>query len=105
MSSTNGTLEAVVSGASVGTVDPHSIIDYLVSVLSVTLGANKRELESEGSLLSTQQKSSTLQRCTQFAVDTQVALYVQKDLQHLHEVAQANGNASKFLDEIVKTLH
>lgn len=61
-------------------VDSAALIQYLVDVLRATLGALKTELESTGSLLSEAKYSETVQRCTRFASESQVALYVQKDL-------------------------
>ena len=34
------------------TIDPKLVVDYLVSVVSITLGATRDDLESPGSLLS-----------------------------------------------------
>jgi len=61
-------------------VDSGTVIQYLTEVLQVTLGALKSELESAGSLLSATKYSETAQRCTRFASESQVALYVQKDI-------------------------
>lgn len=61
-------------------VDSSAVVQYLTEVLQVTLGALKTELESAGSLLSKAKHSDTVQRCTRFATEAQVALYVQKDL-------------------------
>ena len=61
-------------------VDSGAVIQYLTEVLQVTLGALKTELESTGSLLSSAKYNDTVQRCTRFASEAQVALYVQKDL-------------------------
>ncbi|PYH83869.1 hypothetical protein BO82DRAFT_305978 [Aspergillus uvarum CBS 121591] len=69
-------------------VDPSAVIQYLIGVLQVTLGALKTELESTGSLLSEAKYNETVQRCTRFASESQVALYVQKDLV---AAGEANG--------------
>ncbi|XMA10611.1 hypothetical protein WAI453_003402 [Rhynchosporium graminicola] len=61
-------------------VDPSIIIEYLSSVLEITLGATRKELEATGSLLSPENRIHTLQRCSRFASENQVALYVTKDL-------------------------
>lgn len=61
-------------------VDSDAVIQYLTEVLQVTLGAQRSELESAGSLLSESKYNETLQRCTRFASEPQVALYVQKDI-------------------------
>ena len=60
--------------------DPSVVVQHLTEVLQVTLGALKRDLESSGSLLSKAKYSETVQRCTRFASETQVALYAQKEL-------------------------
>lgn len=69
-------------------VDPSAVIQYLIGVLEVTLGALRTELESTGSLLSEAKYNETVQRCTRFASESQVALYVQKDLV---AAGEANG--------------
>ncbi|KAJ6144523.1 hypothetical protein N7470_008418 [Penicillium chermesinum] len=61
-------------------VDSGAVIQYLTEVLRVTLGASESELESAGSLLSSARYNDTVQRCTRFASEPQVALYVQKDI-------------------------
>ncbi|GCB22020.1 dynein heavy chain, cytoplasmic [Aspergillus awamori] len=61
-------------------VDSNAVIEYLSEVLRVTLGALRSELESTGSLLSPARYNETVQRCTRFASESQVALYVQKDV-------------------------
>jgi dynein heavy chain 1 len=71
-------------------VDSGAVIQYLSEVLQVTLGAQKSELEAAGSLLSESKYSETLQRCTRFASESQVALYVQKDIVAAEET---NGEA------------
>ncbi|KGO60550.1 Dynein heavy chain, domain-2 [Penicillium expansum] len=69
-------------------VDSGAVIQYLTELLQVTLGAQRSELESAGSLLSESRYNETLQRCTRFASEAQVALYVQKDIVIAEE---ANG--------------
>ncbi|KAJ5177895.1 Dynein heavy chain domain-2 [Penicillium coprophilum] len=66
-------------------VDSGAVIQYLTEVLQVTLGAQRSELESAGSLLSELKYNETLQRCTRFALEAQVALYVQKDIVTVEE--------------------
>ena len=67
------------------TVDPNIIVEYLASVLETTLGASRRDLEKNGSLLSKSQSSDTVQRCTRFATESQLVLYVQKLVTPLQE--------------------
>jgi dynein heavy chain 1 len=73
--STNG----LASGA-FPTIDSSVVVEYLASVLEITLGAKRKDLESAGSLLAKARYSETVQRCTRFATESQVALYVQKDI-------------------------
>ena len=62
------------------TVDPTFVVEHLAKLIEANLGATRRELESIGSLLSKPKSSDTIQRCTRFATESQVALYVQKDV-------------------------
>ena len=61
-------------------IDPILFLDYLVNLLEVTLGAKRDQLESRDSLLSRSSYADTLQRCTRFVRESQVALYVQRDV-------------------------
>ncbi|CAJ2513502.1 Uu.00g016210.m01.CDS01 [Anthostomella pinea] len=69
-----------VSPAAFIAVDPNLVVDYLASVVTIALGATRAELESPSSLLSDANYADTVQRCSRFATDTQVALYIQKDI-------------------------
>lgn len=61
-------------------VNPITVLDYLIDVITLTLGTTKRELESGASLLSKTRYSETLQKCSKFAGDGTVALYASKEL-------------------------
>ncbi|KAF3061368.1 Dynein heavy chain, cytoplasmic [Daldinia childiae] len=61
-------------------IDPALVVDYLASVVTIALGATRSELERPGNLLSKENHDDTVQRCTRFATDTQVVLYIQKDV-------------------------
>ena len=61
-------------------IDPGIVVQHLVDLLEITLGASTEDLESHGSLLSESKQHDTVQRCTRFASEPQVALYVLKDL-------------------------
>ena len=61
-------------------VDPILIVEHLASVLQITLGATRKELENANSLLSKSRYQDTISRCTRFASENQVALYVTKDI-------------------------
>ena len=78
--STNG-----LAAGTFPTVDPNVIVEYLASVLETTLGASRKDLERNGSLLSKSQFSDTVQRCTRFATESQLVLYVQKHITSLQE--------------------
>ncbi|KAF7903405.1 uncharacterized protein EAF01_006454 [Botrytis porri] len=61
-------------------IEPKVLVDFLASVLEITLGATRDDLEQTGSLLSEAQYSDTAQRCTRFASEShQAVIYVQKD--------------------------
>ncbi|PLN79159.1 dynein heavy chain [Aspergillus taichungensis] len=90
-----GVPNGVSAPTQVSSVDSSAVIQYLVDVLQVTLGALRTELESPGSLLSDSKRSETEQRCTRFALESQVALYVQKDFVASEETNGADdGEAS-----------
>ncbi|KAK4240895.1 dynein heavy chain, N-terminal region 1-domain-containing protein [Achaetomium macrosporum] len=69
-----------VGNAPFAAVDPVRVVDHVAVLLQAALGATRAELEAPGSLLSKTRYPDTLQRCTRFALDAQVALYIQKDL-------------------------
>lgn len=68
------------NGTDAFVIDPLIVVEYLASVLEITLGATRKELENHGSLLSPDSRSHTVQRCSRFASENQVALYVTKDI-------------------------
>ena len=78
-----------------GSLDTSSVVDYLVDVLGVTLGASPEDLERPGSLLSRSKKDDTIQRCTRFASDSQVVLYVQKDSVAADHANGVNGSLGR----------
>ncbi|OJJ50928.1 hypothetical protein ASPZODRAFT_57610 [Penicilliopsis zonata CBS 506.65] len=78
----------------VSLVDPNVLIHYLVEVLQVTLGASRADLESTGSLLSKAKYNETAQRCLRFASESQVALYVQKDVVESEETDGADDGSA-----------
>lgn len=61
-------------------INPSIVVRYLVDLLGITLGASTEDLENHGSLLSESKRHDTVQRCTRFASEAQVALYVLKDI-------------------------
>ena len=76
---TNG-INGVNTGAPLVAMDPARVVEHLAHLLEAALGASRDELEATGSLLSKARYNDTLQRCTRFANDTVVSLYIQKDL-------------------------
>lgn len=74
------TISNGVAPTAFSTIDPSLVVEHLASVLEIALGASRKELENEHSLLSKSRYSETVQRCTRFATESQVALYVQKDI-------------------------
>ncbi|OKL56213.1 Dynein heavy chain, cytoplasmic [Talaromyces atroroseus] len=80
VAATPGVTNGLAATAQVSAADPNVVVQYLTDVLQVTLGATKRDLEAIGSLLSQAKYSETVQKCTRFASESQVALYVQQDI-------------------------
>lgn len=81
----------VPSTNSFTSIDPNLVVQHLSHVLQVTLGASTVDLEAPGSLLSKSRRSDTIQRCTRFASESQVALYVQKDAVSADQANGTNG--------------
>jgi dynein heavy chain 1 len=77
------------------TTDPNAVVQHLIDVLQITLGALRKDLESVGSLLSKAKYSETIQRCTRFASESQVALYAQKDIAASDQVNGTDDGAGK----------
>lgn len=73
---TNG----LTSPAPFPTIEPERVLDHLIAVCVVALGASKEELEQAGSLLHSSRQTETLTRCARFANDNQNVLYIQKDI-------------------------
>jgi dynein heavy chain 1, cytosolic len=88
---------AISTPTSTPIFDPKVLVDHLSSLLIVTLGATKSELEAYPSLLSQSELSETLQRCSRFTSDSQAALYVRKDVEaDAHHTNGTNGSACKY---------
>ncbi|KAG6366173.1 hypothetical protein INS49_000349 [Diaporthe citri] len=73
-------INGVNPGAPLVAMDPARVVEHLAHLLEAALGASRDELEATGSLLSKARYNDTLQRCTRFANDAVVSLYIQKDL-------------------------
>lgn len=91
----NGGPPAAVAAAAT-TMDSQLIVEHLVDLLEITLGASRDDLEAEGSLLSESKRQDTIQRCTRFANESQVVLYVQKDVT---AVTIPNGSLNGHSDQ------
>lgn len=89
-SASQGNGSAVARASS--TVEARAIVTYLSDVLKVTLGATEEELSSSGSLLHTSSLDDTLARCTRFALEGQVALYVLKQASGSQMNGHVNGD-------------
>jgi len=76
-------------------IDPNLVVDHLVDVLAITLGASREDLETPGSLLSRSRRSETIQRCTRFALESQVVLYIQKEYVSPDVTNGVNGTSGK----------
>lgn len=86
-----------VSSPPFSIVDPKVIVEHLASIISIALGATRSELERPGSLLSSDTYPDTVHRCSRFATDAQVVLYIQKDAEPLDDIADGqadNGGSS-----------
>ena len=59
--------------------DPLAVLEHIANLIETALGAARKELEAVGSLLSKNKHVESLEKCAQFAADTHVAIYAQKD--------------------------
>jgi dynein heavy chain 1, cytosolic len=59
--------------------NPAHVLEHIVSLLGVSLGASQSELKAVGSLLSDSKYAETLEKVSQFAATSQEALHAQKD--------------------------
>lgn len=58
--------------------DVTKLVDWLRELLQITLGASPKDLDSPGSLFSDVSYAETVQMCRRFALENQLALYVEK---------------------------
>ncbi|KAI9728167.1 MAG: hypothetical protein M1828_004628 [Chrysothrix sp. TS-e1954] len=72
----NGYSETPSNGLSI--LSTEALIEYLTSLLSVTLGASKEALQTEDSLFSDAKRDETIERCNRFLNGSSVAIYAQK---------------------------
>ncbi|KAI1853296.1 hypothetical protein JX266_002002 [Neoarthrinium moseri] len=76
----------IPSPTSFAAIEPEKIVQYLAAVVTIALGASREDLEKDGNPLSPANYADTVQRCTRFATDSQVALYIQKEVVPTPEV-------------------
>ncbi len=76
--------------------DANTVVDHLINLLEVTLGASLEDLEAPGSLLSKAKKADTVSRCQRFGAENQAVLYVQKDLISTEETNGVNGSSGLY---------
>lgn len=77
-------------------IDPNLVVEYLASVVTIALGATRNELERPDNLLSKDNHADTIQRCSRFATDAHVVLYVQKDVKPADTVADDSVDSGIF---------
>ena len=94
----NGVANGMPTAPAPPAAEPQAIIRYLSSVLEVTLGATEEHLKSYGSLLNDSNLDDTITRCTRFAQESQVALYVLKQ----QSVPQQNGQVNRDVSPVAE---
>lgn len=78
------------------TIEPERVVDHLVEVCKIALGATQEELEQSGNLLHKSRYGDTVSRCTRFATDTQNVLYIQKDIATSSTIENGTDTAGAF---------
>ncbi|KAJ2976789.1 hypothetical protein NQ176_g4738 [Zarea fungicola] len=68
------------SAAPFQTIEPERVLDHLVAICLVALGATREELQQSGNLLHSSRHAETVARCSRFSNDNQNVLYIQKDI-------------------------
>lgn len=89
----------VPAGSSLVAIDPEKVVQHLAAIVTIALGASNDDLRRDGNLLSPSSYADTVQRCTRFATDSQVALYIQKEMLPSPEAAGDSvdaGTSSSF---------
>lgn len=76
------------------TIDPERVVEHLVAICEVALGASRSDLELPGNLLHKASYAETVSRCTRFANDSLNVLYIQKDLVQAGALENSNDAAA-----------
>lgn len=77
------------------TIEPERVVQHLVDVCKIALGATHEDLEEPGNLLHKSRYSETVSRCTRFAEDAQTVLYIQKDIASASAVENGTDTAGE----------
>lgn len=77
-------------------IDSNGVLDHVAQACQIALGATSEDLQSPGSLLHKHRYSDTLQRCTRFATDSLIALYIQKDILPASTIQNGAEDLSSF---------
>lgn len=67
-------------GGAFPVLDTNALLEHIGKLLEVTLGASWKDLESFGSLFSPARLAETTTKVNRFGTESQLALYVQKDI-------------------------
>lgn len=76
--------------------NPPDVLGYLENLLTITLGATHDDLHARNSLLSSDQRPETIERCVSFLQSYRVGLYAQKRERNGIEVNGVNGEHGRL---------
>lgn len=79
------------------TIEPERLVEHLVSVCKIALGATQEDLEQPQNLLHKSRYAETVSRCKKFATETQSVLYVQKDIAASSTIENGTDTAGKAM--------
>ena len=72
-------------------LDSDSLVEYLINLLNVTLGASIAALQADESLFSNSKRDETIERCNRYLTSTAIAIYAQKHSRFPFASDQVNG--------------
>lgn len=78
-------------------IDPDKVVEYLAAVVTIALGATREDLGRDGNLLSPAHHADTIQKCIRFAGDSQVVLYIQKEVESRPDVADGPSGVGMYI--------